>query len=193
MKNVINSEFIKVKHTSYWQLHIILPVVGALLYIAYFAIYSTVPALNKENFLLELTATVFPLVISIVTGLNSSLEERASHFQCILSSKERISIWNGKLIFLILTGLFSIQLLMITFWLGVKMLAISDISLFFCVSAGFILFAGNIVIYIWHLFLSYRFGIGFSLFFGVFESLQVILYSNITLAGVFRFIPHSDL
>ncbi len=120
MKNVINSEFIKVKHTSYWQLHIILPVVGALLYIAYFAIYSTVPALNKENFLLELTATVFPLVISIVTGLNSSLEERASHFQCILSSKERISIWNGKLIFLILTGLFSIQLLMITFWLGGK-------------------------------------------------------------------------
>lgn len=135
--------------------------IGALLYIAYFAIYSTVPVLNKENFLLELTATVFPLVISIVTGLNSSLEERASHFQCILSSKKRISIWNGKLIFLILTGLFSIQLLMITFWLGVKILAISDISLLFCVNAGFILFACNIVIYIWHLFLSYRFGIGF--------------------------------
>ena len=111
MKNVINSEFIKVKHTSYWKLHIFLPVIGALLYIAYFAIYSTVPVLNKENFLLELTATVFPLVISIVTGLNSSLEERASHFQCILSSKKRISIWNGKLTFLILTGLFSICLL----------------------------------------------------------------------------------
>ena len=51
MKNVINSEFIKVKHTSYWKLHIFLPVIGALLYIAYFAIYSTVPVLNKENFL----------------------------------------------------------------------------------------------------------------------------------------------
>lgn len=51
--------------------------------------------------------------------------------------------------------------------------------------------AGQFSLGMKQLFLSYRFGIGFSLFFGVFESLQVILYSNITLAGVFRFIPFS--
>lgn len=189
MKNVIRSEFIKIKHTSYWRLHIILPVIGALLYIAYFAIYVTAPVISKEKLLLELTATIFPLLISTVTGLNSSLEEKASHFQRVLSSKKRVSIWNGKLAFLILTGLFSALLLMSAFWFGIKILAIADISLLFCIGAGFILLAGNIIIYIWHLFLSYRFGIGISLFFGVFESLQVILYSNITLAGVFRYIP----
>lgn len=85
MKNVINSEFIKVKHTSYWKLHIFLPVIGALLYIAYFAIYSTVPVLNKENFLLELTATVFPLVISIVMIL--TVDVNGSFHKAILADK----------------------------------------------------------------------------------------------------------
>ena len=47
----------------------------------------------------------------------------------------------------------------------------------------------NFIIYILHLFLSFKFGLGLSLFWGVFESLQCILYSNIELKGVARYIP----
>ena len=47
----------------------------------------------------------------------------------------------------------------------------------------------NLIIYILHLFLSFKFGLGLSLFWGVFESLQCILYSNIELKGVARYIP----
>ena len=47
----------------------------------------------------------------------------------------------------------------------------------------------NLIIYILHLFLSLKFGFGISLFWGVFESLQCILYSNIALNGIGRYIP----
>ena len=47
----------------------------------------------------------------------------------------------------------------------------------------------NFIIYILHLFLSFKFGLGLSLSWGVFESLQCILYSNIELKGVARYIP----
>ena len=47
----------------------------------------------------------------------------------------------------------------------------------------------NFIIYILHLFLSFKFGLGLSLFWGVFESLQCILYSNIELKGLARYIP----
>ena len=47
----------------------------------------------------------------------------------------------------------------------------------------------NLIIYALHLFLSLKFGLGISLFWGVFESLQCILYSNIELNGIARYIP----
>lgn len=48
---------------------------------------------------------------------------------------------------------------------------------------------GNLIIYVLHLFLSLKFGLGVSLFWGVFESLQIIMYSNIELKGAAQYIP----
>lgn len=189
MMQSVRSEMIKVKHTSYWLLHIILPVVGAILFIGYFALYDKVSEVNKEKLMLELIATIFPLLISIVTGLNTLLEEKASHFQIFLSLRNRTSVFIGKLIFLVGTGLFSILLLMIIVFIGLQVLSLADISFMFFLKAGILLIIGNIIIYIWHLFLGFRFGLGISLFLGVFESLQVILYSNVTWTGFFRYIP----
>ena len=50
---------------------------------------------------------------------------------------------------------------------------------------------GSFVIYALHLLLSLKFGLGISLFWGVFECLQCILYSNIELHGLWRYIPFS--
>lgn len=189
MVQAIRSEIAKIKHTSYWLLHIILPVAGVMLFIAYFALYSAVPELNKEKLLLELTATIFPLLISIVTGLNTLLEEKASRFQMFLSLKSRTTVYVGKLFFFVGTGLLAMLLLMITLFIGLQVFSLADIPLTFFLKAGLLLIISNVIIYIWHLFLGFRFGLGISLFLGVFESLQVILYSNITLAGIFKYIP----
>ena len=53
--------------------------------------------------------------------------------------------------------------------------------------AGLIVWSA--ILYVWHLFLNLKFGMGISVFLGVFESLQVIIYSNVELKGIFVYIP----
>lgn len=76
-------------------------------------------------------------------------------------------------------GLYTIHLLGMADTVQLGMLIGAAAGMVFC----------NLIIYILHLFLSFKFGLGLSLFWGVFESLQCILYSNIELKGVARYIP----
>ena len=39
--------------------------------------------------ILEITTTFFPLLISVIVGLNVTLEEKASHFQTLLAVPNR--------------------------------------------------------------------------------------------------------
>ena len=128
----VHSERAKVRHTLFWTIHFCVPVMGALLFLIYYLLYGSTADSKKLKMILELTAMVFPLLTSVIVGLNVTLEERDSHFQTLLAVPNRYK---------------------------------------------------NI------LALSFKFGLGLSLFWGVFESLQCILYSNIELKGIARYIP----
>ena len=167
---LIRADFLKQRHTSYWGLHIAIPIVGAILFVFYFLLYQNVDELKKLRLLLELTAMVFPLLISIIVGLNITQEERASHFQSLLVVPDRRKVLLAKFIALYLSGIFSLTLLFTLFAIGAGIMP-----------WGLLL----------HLFLSLKFGLGISLFWGVFECLQCILYSNIELHGPWRLIPFS--
>jgi len=76
------------------------------------------------------------------------------------------------------------------FVIGIYLFGIADaLQLGILIKAAAGIALCNLIIYILHLFLSFRFGLGLSLFGGVFESLQCILYSNIELTGIARYIP----
>ena len=75
----IQSEWQKVKHTSFWIVHTIMPLAGALFFTFYFSLYGSVEAEAKLKLVLELTGMMFPLLTGVVVGLNIQLEERASH------------------------------------------------------------------------------------------------------------------
>ena len=94
----IRSEWQKVKHTSFWTLHIIMSLAGALLFTLYFNLYDSVEDERKLQLILELTAMTFPLLISAAAGLNLQLEERAAHMQMLLFSSGRRRTFLGKLI-----------------------------------------------------------------------------------------------
>ena len=83
----VHSELVKVKHTPFWTMHLCLPVVGALLFIVYYVLYGSTADYKKLKMILEITATVFPLLISVIVSLNVLLEEKASHFQILLVEK----------------------------------------------------------------------------------------------------------
>jgi len=80
----IRSEFIKLRHTAVLWIHILIPVLGAAVFLLYFALYPQVEDSSKMAFVLELTAIVFPVVISVICGMMAALEEKAAFPQLYL-------------------------------------------------------------------------------------------------------------
>lgn len=188
----IRSEYVKVKHSAFWKIHIAMPILGALLFCFYFIFYPQVPVVDKLKLILECIALVFPLLIAIVVGLNTHLEERASHFHVLISVPSRKRMFLAKLTMLFGTGLFALVLLFLLFLLSLFLTGrIGGINVFQLFQASFSIAYGNLILYLFHLIICLKFGLGLSLFLGVFESLQIILYSNIHLQGAARFIPFS--
>lgn len=187
---VVRSEQIKLKHTLFWAIHLCLPVIGALLFVIYYLLYDSTTDDQKLKMILELTATIFPLLISVIVSMNVKLEEKASHFQTLLAAPNRHKILLAKLAYLYDAGIIALFFLFLLFVLGIQLFGITDsVQLMTLIKAVVGIAFGNLIIYILHLFLSFKFGLGLSLFWGVFESMQCILYSNIELKGIARYIP----
>ena len=137
--------------------------------------------------ILELTAMVFPLLISVSVSFNITLEEKASHFQTLLAISDRNKMMLAKLVFLYGSGIFSLSALVLLFLIGISFWGMDDaVQLEMLIRAAVGIGFCNLIIYILHLSLSLKFGLGVSLFWGVFESLQCILYSNIERKGIVR-------
>lgn len=191
MTALIRAEFQKQRHTSYWGIHTVIPLAGAILFVLYFLLYRNVDEVKKLRLLLELTAIVFPLLISIIVGLNITQEEMTSHFQSLLAVPDRRKMLLAKFISLYASGIFSLALLFMLFAIGFGIGGTGMIPWDLLIRSALGLAIGSFVTYALHLFLSLKFGLGISLFWGVFECLQCILYSNIELRGLWRYIPFS--
>lgn len=187
----IRSEFIKLRHTAYWMIHILVPLAGAILFVFYFVFYHSVDSSDKLELTMELTAMVFPLLISVIVGLNISQEERASQFQNLLAVPNRKKVFLSKLTAHYLSGMISLTILFLLFGVGVNIGSNEKFlwNQLLLTLPG--LAFSSFILYVLHLFLNLKFGLGISLFWGVFECLQCILYSNIKLHGFWRCIPFS--
>ena len=186
---MIQSEMVKMRHSIIGLLHIFMPVLGAVVFLSYFAMYPEKDSLWKCNFFAEVTASLFPILISIIVAINISYEETPSHFYAILAVSDRKKILLGKLISLYVLGIIAFAGLCIV--VGAGMLALGAekriIVLLFKIYLGMavtILFS-----YILHLFCNLKSGMGISLTIGILESMQCILYSNISLPKMFWFNP----
>ena len=69
----LRSEQEKTKHTSFWAIHFCVPVMGALLFLAYYSLYASTADSKKLKMILEIPTTFFPLLISVIVGLNVAL------------------------------------------------------------------------------------------------------------------------
>lgn len=188
----VRSEQEKTKHTPFWPIHFCVPVIGALLFLVYYFQYGSTADSKKLKIILEITTTFFPLLISVIVGLNVALEEKASHFQTLLAVPKRHKNMLAKLTYLYGSGVFALFFLFLLFVIGIYLLGMADtVQLGTLIGAAAGIAFCNLIIYILHLFLSFKFGLGLSLFWGVFESLQCILYGNIELKGIARYIPFS--
>ena len=96
-------------------IHFCVPVMGALLFLAYYSQYASTEDSKKLKMILEITTTFFPLLISVIVGLNVTLEEKASHFQTLLAVPNRHKNMLAKLTYLYGSGVFALSLIHIFF------------------------------------------------------------------------------
>lgn len=180
----IKSDFYKLRHTSIPWIHLLIPLAGAFMFLAYYRL-SSWDTVKKISGYLEVLAIAFPLLIGIISGIVIEQEEQAGNFQTLLCSTEsKNTTYLSKLIILLLLGSFSIILAVEIFALGFQTMP----NIFYLKAAG-ALVLGNIFIYILHVFISLQFGKGASTGLGVAES----LLSALMLTGLgdkaWHFIP----
>lgn len=116
----LRSEQEKTKHTSFWAIHFCVPVMGALLFLAYYSQYASTADSKKLKMILEITTTFFPLLISVIVSLNVALEEKASHFQTLLAVPNRHKNMLAKLTYLYGSGVFALFFLFLLFVIGIQ-------------------------------------------------------------------------
>lgn len=161
----IRSELVKLRHTPLLPIHIFVPIAGAILFTSYFGLYSFRPDYNKYKLIFEITATFFPILISIITGLNTFMEDHAAHSQSILSVPNRITIFCGKFLVLFGGGVLSLINLVLLFSILVAIQGLIPHTPYVMLLETIIVLAfGNIILYIFHLFIGFKFGLGPSLF-----------------------------
>jgi len=180
----VKSDFYKLRHTSILWLHLLLPLTGALMFLAYYSV-SSWDLIPKISAYLEALAIAFPLIIGLISGIVIEQEEQAGNFQTLLcSTKSKCISYLSKLIILLLLASFSITLAVVTFALGFQTMS----TLFYLKAAG-ALVVGNIFLYILHMFISLQFGKGASIGLGIVGSLISALMSVGLWERIWHFIP----
>ncbi len=165
----LKADFQKSKHTSVIWIHVIIPAVGALLFLSYYSLYGGAKSLENHGSYFDALAIVFPLLIGLICGMVVSQEEQAGGFQVLLSStRSRSTTYLSKLFMLILMEAFSVFLALSIMLLGLKFaLHVSNIPyLLYLKMFGWLIFS-NIFLYIFHVFISLEFGRGASILLGI--------------------------
>ena len=185
----LKSDIYKLRHSWYFAIHLLFPVLGAVLMLLY-ARFSSSSELNKLAAFAQIIAIAFPFVISIVCQIVAEQELQAGHFQNMLTLPDRRKTIFSKFAILLLSGLFSVALSTVLF--GVPFSYITGIKLpvKFFVFIPIVLWASNIMIYGLHLILAFRFGRNLGISIGVMGSLLSALLQTGIGTGRWFFIPY---
>lgn len=189
--NCVKSDVYKLRHTPVIWLHILIPVLGALAFLGYYILYRRLPDKTKIQMMVEFTVMVYPILIGVISGLVILQEEKAGHFTVMLEINNRRAIaFLSKLVLLIVLSAAALFLLFALFSIesiGFHLLKKIPLELFLKLWINMLV--GNSILYLFHLFINIKFGIGSSIFLGVIESLLVVLFSNIDMKDIWVYIP----
>lgn len=177
------SEIIKLRHTPIIWLHIVMPILGGVIFVLYFKLYTESQSIDQRlDLILAVISVIFPIIISIVVSMGITLEEE-NHFQLLFTgTKHKGLLVIAKLLLFWILGLLALGIL---FFSIVIAAIISDeySPLFLRTVLNCYMYTSLscLAIYIFHFWLSMKSGLGASILTGVVESLMVILFSNLPL------------
>lgn len=191
MLRYIYSDFLKLKRQPMLLIHLLVPLLGVILFIAYYS-YAPWNLNTKVEAYLQVVALSFPALIGIVCSITSDMEAYSGNFHNLLTAPVKIKPFISMFTMLLLLGFCAVLLASGGFGIGfIFILKQKNFGISFYLVAACILFVSNIFIYILHLIISLRFGKGVSIGVGVVESLLSALLATGLGQGRWQFIPCS--
>lgn len=186
----MKSDLYKLRHSSFFQLHIIFPICGTVLVL----LYSSLAAISVENKIaafFQILALAYPFVISLICNMVSEQEISTGNCQNILMLPCREKAIHSKLFILLSFSLFSIMLSSLLFAILLPVIGIQmELPLSVFLVPALVLWGSSILFYVLHLLLAFQFGRNMCIGIGVLGSLLTALMQTGLGRGLWYVIPY---
>ena len=167
MRTNIKSEIYKFIHSPLLLLHIIVPAIGSLIFVGYFAISNWNEWDKVTAFIQSLTVT-FPVIIGIIMAMTCEFEQNAGNFQAMLTTKNAKFVPHiSKMIVVLTFGFMATIFTMILFYIGFYFTGHISFSLLFFVQTAILMFVSIIPLYLLSYLVSFLYGKGMSISLGI--------------------------
>lgn len=172
LPRVLRADSLKMKGTIFFWIHIAMPIIGIVLFLSYYS-FSKVDSISKVPVYIQALSMAFPLLISVVSSFVVEQESLAGNFTELLSTEYgKRKAFISKVCLLLICGFCSTIVAVVGFAAGFHfLLGQNELPLSFYVEISFVLFGCQIFMYLFHLFLNFRFSKGASIGVGVMECL----------------------
>ena len=163
-----SSNFIELKRTPLLLLHLLTPIVITFLFLYYYTV-AGYRIINDVRVFFVILQICYPIFIGISVSAFTQLERNIKGVQNTLGLVEsRISMYLGKLLFMIFLSAINFILYEICFYIGVNLFLGRNVFSFNLYIVIFLIFLlSNLSIYSLHLSVSFRFGSSVSVLLGI--------------------------
>ncbi|QHI72251.1 lantibiotic immunity ABC transporter MutG family permease subunit [Aminipila terrae] len=185
----IQSSFYKVLHSRILWLHIIVPVLGISVFGGYFS-YSPWGENDKIFGFIQAVIVAFPLMIAIAVSMLDEQEANAGNYHGILAAPySKIISHIGNFIAISVLGLCASIFTVFGFGIIFHLMGYTAYPITLFLKLSLLVFALNFGVYIIQYMISFAFGKGISLGFGIMGTLlSCLLYYGLA-DGFWQYIP----
>ncbi|MEG1524564.1 MAG: lantibiotic immunity ABC transporter MutG family permease subunit [Clostridia bacterium] len=191
LMRIIKSDGYKAVHSTLLLVHLLVPLFGLTVFLAYYTVSPWNEA-QKIAAYLQVVAMAFPLIIGIVTVMESEREKQAGGCQMLLSVPGKKTIPHfSKLTVLLLLGLLSSILAVLGFGIFFILMGNVEFSLSLYSKATMLLLLGNLPLYMLQYIISFACSKGVGLSLGIVGSLLSALFLTGLGDRIWPFLPWS--
>lgn len=182
---MMTGEWLKLRKTPVMLAHILIPVIVSVVFLAYYAI-SPWSEPSKISAFYQALGVGFPVLIGIFAANTAEQEQNAGEYQNLLSLPNKRKIFIVKVWIYLILGLFSVIMAALLFGIGFQKMFGGAVGLNIYLMAALLMWVSSIPIYIWLMYLAFRFGKGVSIGAGIIFG----LISALMLTGMGLYIWH---
>lgn len=190
MVSLIKSEFYKMKHTLFYPLHMVIPILFSVLFLAYYS-YTNYSSVSKVDGYFQAMAIGFPFIVSIICSMVVEKDKEAGEYKELIGNVySKAQCFYSKLVMTLIMGILSVLIAVMLFYIGFDcFLGQNELSLGCYIMLILIIYGGQLFSYAFHMILTFIVGKGISISVGILESLfAAILYMGLG-EGIWIYFP----